>query len=113
MQDDARMTLGRPPRRDVDSVGGGAEKTPELRSARVAEERALPTGQGRSHPPALLREPPVAYGVHASVQAVHAPANDPALDRARPRADRDELPMRDDPMLPRRNIAHLPVTWAV
>ena len=55
----------------------------------------------------------MADGEDAHMHAMETPAQDLAVNRAGLDPDRGQLPMRDDPMLPPRNLRHLPVTWAV
>jgi hypothetical protein len=67
---------------------------------------------GRHYPPAPANLG-AADGVRTPKQRIQAAVLQAVLDRAPPEPQLDELPVRDNPMLPVRQLADPPVTWCL
>jgi hypothetical protein len=67
---------------------------------------------GRNYPPARAN-PRAADGVRTPEQRIQTAVLHAVLDCAPPEPQLDELPVRDNPMLPVRQLADPPVTWCL
>lgn len=76
----------------------------QSRRAAVAQKGALPTGKDRRHPSPFLAEFRSSHLVDALLDAVQAPGAEAVLDRVVGKAKLQQLPPREQPMLPPREL---------
>jgi hypothetical protein len=74
----------------------------ERRRVAVAQHGLVARRQHCPHPPPFASQASVADGVDAWMEPDELPPGRPALDHLRGEADREQLPSRHHPMLPRR-----------
>jgi hypothetical protein len=87
---------------DLDSRPGALADGPELGGRPVAQRRIRAGGEDGGHPPGLAAERPMPDRIHAAVEGQQETDGDAVLDRPTADAALDELRMRDDAMLARR-----------
>jgi hypothetical protein len=85
----------RPRRRDVEPRPVVREHAPRRGSGSVGEDAVGAGGERGGDPVRVDRQRSMPDGEHAVVQADQAPVADPACDRRRAQAGRDQLPERD------------------
>lgn len=81
---------------------------PERRGAGVTERCVGTAAEHGGHELPMPRQVRPPYGVHAASHAVEAAALDAVPDRVVVEAEGEELPRRDDPMLPPGQPPELP-----
>src|SRR4249919_374783 len=89
--------------RDVDRSGDRPQETPKGCRAPVAQNRALSTGEHRSHPSPLLGGTRVANRIDTLMQTMQPPKSRSPRYPAGAQSSRQELAVRDHTMLPRRS----------
>src|ERR687896_315704 len=75
----------------LDRVVALTANLPQRRRVHAAKNRALTTGQHRSHPPAVLGELGAPDRVDATPDRVQPPLGDPVLDRLWAETERTEM----------------------
>jgi hypothetical protein len=56
--------------RDIDEAACRFQQIPKLSRAPVTDNRTIATGENRSHPSTVLRDPRVADGVHTAMNSM-------------------------------------------
>jgi hypothetical protein len=76
----------------------------------MAEQGSLPAGEYGRKPPTGLAQRRAAERVDTSMHTMQSLGFKPSRNGARAKAEVDELPPRDDPVLPRRNERQPPLS---
>jgi hypothetical protein len=88
----------------------GSKHSPDGGRRPMAEHRAPPGRKHRCHPTALRGQRTVADGVDTPVDHAQAPGVTPVIDRPVSQPGREELPPRDDSMLPLDQLGDQPLS---
>ncbi|MCW3063271.1 MAG: hypothetical protein JWN32_443 [Solirubrobacterales bacterium] len=101
---DADAGSGTPRLRDrhLGLIGPRRQEPVQRPGNAVTRHRARAAREDRRHRPTLHAHRGMTHGVDTAVEAMEAAAGDPTLDRIPTEPQPEQLPHRDDRMLPRR-----------
>lgn len=111
--DDQARTPALAPARDGDFDASVSDlgDTQQRSGVPMTEDAHLAAGENGSHPAASLREPGVADGVDALVDAVQPPSSQATIDERSVNAQRQDLCAGDDTVLTKRDPGQHHARW--
>jgi hypothetical protein len=96
----------------VDPACLRGSKPPQRGCTLVTEQGLGATGEHRRQPMSMRREHRVSDCVHTDMDCPQATGVETMLNRMVAETEPDQLPVRDDPILPVSQITDRPITWA-
>jgi hypothetical protein len=94
---------------DVDRAAPSPHELPVRRGGAMTQRGARPAGEHGCEPPPFRDQRAVTHGVHAAMHRQQPAALDPRADRSPPESELLQLRVRDDPVLPGRQLRDAPV----
>jgi hypothetical protein len=99
--------------RHVDGAAGDRPQVAQGGRGSVAQDCVRTARQHGRHPTPSRGQAPMPDRVDAPVETVKATALGAPPDGTRAEAERRQLPVRDNSVLPSRQLGDLPVTWMI
>jgi hypothetical protein len=96
----------------VDQSRTAPPDSPQPRGSLVAENGLIAASKHSCHGPAQFRDVWMPYGIYASVQWMQPARAETVLNSGPGESQPDELLVRNDTVLPIRELSDRPVTWS-